>query len=391
MTDVATPMTTDTQTVIIGAGVIGLAIADALCKHGHEVLVLEQNARTGTEISAHNSQVIHAGLYYPPDSNRARLCVDGRTRLYKFAADNGVPISQLGKLVVATSDADLDQLNRIAKNAAQCGVTNLEMLSPQNAAHLEPELSCKAALRSPSTGIIDVHALMVALEGHITTRNGQIILNTQVTGIDQTGNGNFKITVGGDKSATLSSRNLVISAGLSATHVAQLIQWPEPYTPPQTYPIKGHYYQLTGRAPFKTLIYPVPASGGLGIHLTLDIAGEARFGPDTSWPDAQEDTSSDGQRTIDYSVDDDNGKRAARFEAAIRRYWPDLPVGALSPADTGIRPKLHTKNEPVADFAIHSQTSHGIDRLISLFGIESPGMTSALAIGAHVANLLNPR
>ena len=390
-------MTTDTQTVIIGGGVIGLAIADALCKLGHEVLVLERNAHTGTEISAHNSQVIHAGLYYPPDSNRARFCVDGRSRLYKFADENGVPVSRLGKLIVATSDADLDQLNRIAKNAAQCGVTNLEMLSPQDAAHLEPELSCKAALRSPSTGIIDVHALMVALEGHITTRNGQIILNTEVTGINQTRDGNFKITVGTDKPASLTSRNLIIAAGLSATRIAQLIHWPEPYTPPHTYPIKGHYFQLTGRAPFKTLIYPVPESGGLGIHLTLDLAGEARFGPDTSWPDASgpntatTNPSGDDHVPVDYSFDDENGKRAARFEEAIRRYWPSLPVGALSPADTGIRPKLHTRHEPVADFAIHDQSVHGVDRLISLFGIESPGITSSLAIGAHVANLLNPR
>lgn len=279
-------MATDIQTVVIGAGVIGLAIARALAEAGQEVMVLERHDRIGSETSARNSGVIHAGIYYPPGSTRARLCVQGRRQLYSFARERGVPFSRCGKLLVASQASEIAQLNSISANAAASGVSALP-LSRAEAKQLEPEIECVAALFFPSSGVIDAHTLMLALEGSISSCDGQIVLNTMVTGLSVHPSGNFAITTRstpGDVSpstSTITARNLVIAAGLGAQAIGAELhgQTGRAYSPPPLHPAKAHYYALRGRSPFRHLIYPVPADGGLGIHLTLDMAGQARFGP----------------------------------------------------------------------------------------------------------------
>ena len=371
-------MATDIETVIIGAGVIGLATARALCEAGHEVMVLERHDRIGAETSSRNSEVIHAGIYYPPGSERARLCVRGRDMLYAFAGEYGVPAKRCGKLVVATDPAELAALDRIAGGALKCGVSDLKRLSESEARALEPELKCVAGLLSPSTGIIDVHAFMLALEGLIGAQSGEVVLNTSVEDLALTPASDFAISfrAGDDSSATITARNLVISAGLEAQRLSELLlaKTPSAYRPPKRYLAKAHYYTLSGRAPFRHLIYPIPHDGGLGIHLTLDIAGQARFGPDLTWVDH-----------VDYTFDDEGGARRAAFEEAIRRYWPGLPRASLQQGYTGIRPKIHGPGTPTADFAIHGPAIHGVPRLVGLYGVESPGITSSLAIAEDVA------
>lgn len=374
-------MATDIETVVIGAGVIGLAVARACAEAGSEVMVLERHGRIGAETSSRNSEVIHAGIYYPAGSLRARLCVKGRRLLYDFAAEFGIPAKRCGKLVVATEASEIAALDRIAASATGAGVDDLRQLSSAEARRLEPDVECAAALLSPSTGIIDVHALMLALEGLIGAQRGQVVLNSAVEDLSLTPPGDFAITTeGADGRTTITARNLVIAAGLEAQRLSGLIHGKAAgsYTPPQLYLAKAHYYVLAGRAPFTHLIYPVPAEGGLGIHLTLDMAGQARFGPDLTWVDR-----------VDYTFDDADGRRRAAFENAIRRYWPELPAGLLQPGYTGIRPKIHPPGTPTADFAIHGPSAHGIPRLVCLYGIESPGLTSSLAIAEDVARLLD--
>jgi L-2-hydroxyglutarate oxidase LhgO len=370
----------DAETVVIGAGVVGLAIGRALASAGQQVLVLERHGRIGSETSARNSEVIHAGLYYPPDSLRAKLCVSGKALLYRFCAENGVAFFTCGKLLVASEDNEVAKLDAIAANAKASGVADLQRLSGEDARELEPELACIAAYLSPSTGVIDTGGLMRALEGHLTTLGGEVVLNAAATRIEAPANGSadFGIEIAsGGESSTLTARNVVIAAAFGATALGSTISYPGGYRVPATYPAKGHYFALSGRVPFRHLVYPTPHGAWLGVHLTFDVAHRARFGPDIAWVD-----------TVSYDFEDPDGARRAAFECAIRRYWPGLPDGTLQPDSVGVRPKIYREGEPVADFAIDGPAAHGIPRLVALYGIESPGFTSCLAIGEHVAAML---
>jgi L-2-hydroxyglutarate oxidase LhgO len=367
----------DVETVIVGGGVVGLAVARALTLAGHEAMLIERHARVGTETSSRNSEVIHAGLYYAPGSLRARLCVAGKEQLYRFCAENGVAHRRCGKLLVATQADETPKLEAIAATAEKNGVLDLQRLTAADVHVLEAEVACVAAYLSPSTGIIDSHGYMQALEGHIAARGGSVVLNTAVTGI-AAGEDVFTLeTLSGAERGAVTARHLVLAGGLGATALGRMLPARAGYAVPQTYPARGHYFALAGRAPFRHLVYPVPVGAWLGVHLTLDVAGRARFGPDIEWRDG-----------IDYAFDDQGGERLARFEKEIRRYWPGLPAGALNPDSVGVRPKIYCEGEPVADFAIHGPRQHGIERLVALYGIESPGLTASLAIGEHVAGML---
>lgn len=376
-------MTPDVQTTVIGAGVVGLAIAHKLSRSGHDPLVLERHDRIGAETSSRNSEVIHAGLYYPTGSLRAKLCVEGKKQLYEFADQNGIPIKRCGKLLVATSNDDNAALRKYATQAEINGVDDITILSADEAKELEPHLQCSAALHSPSTGVVDTHAFMTALDGHLTEAGGQIILSTIVTGIRLLPSGIFEITTRSATGAAIETKittsNLVLAAGLGATQTAEMLKkdWPQHYSPPQTYPAIGHYFTLSAKAPFHHLIYPVPSGAWLGIHLTLDLAGQAKFGPDLQWIDE-----------IDYRFDDPDGERRNTFIREIKRYWPDLPADSLQPGYTGIRPKIYQEGQPAADFAIHGPETHGLENCVALYGIESPGLTSALAIADVVSKSL---
>jgi len=375
-------MTADVETIVVGAGVVGLAIARELAQQGQEVLVLEQHALIGSETSSRNSEVIHAGLYYPPGSLRALLCVKGKHMLYRFAAENGVPHRRCGKLVVATRETELPKLAAIRATAASNGVDDLVPLSREAARELEPALACEAAMLSPSTGIIDSHAYMLALEGHITGHSGQVVLNTAVELAERLAGGEFRLTTrSGGETGAITCRRLVLSAGLHASKLGRTLHagastMPH-YQVPETHPAKGHYFSYTGRAPFSRLIYPVPDGAWLGLHLTLDLGGKAKFGPDLKWQD-----------DLDYSFENADGAREATFYREVRRYWPGLPDGGLQPDYTGIRPKLYRHGEPAADFTIHDVSHHGMPGLVALYGMESPGLTSSLAVGAYVAGKL---
>ena len=370
-------MTADVETIVVGAGVVGLAIARALARDGRQVLVLERHDRVGAETSSRSSEVIHAGLYYPPGSLRAKMCVAGKHMLYHFAEEAGVAVRRCGKLLVATSEAELPRLAAIAATAARNGVDDLVELTGAEARALEPELACVAALLSPSTGVVDSHGLMTALEGEIAACGGAVVLNTAVTGLSRTPEGTFALETEGAERGRITCARLVLAAGLGATALARLFAWPALYAPPETYPAKGHYFALSGRAPFRHLVYPMPDGAWLGVHLTLDVAGRARFGPDLEWTDR-----------VSYDFEDADGARERRFAAEIRRYWPGLPDGALHPDTTGIRPKLYRAGEPVADFQVHGPEAHGVPGLVALYGIESPGLTSSLAVGQIVAGML---
>lgn len=373
-------MAADVETVVVGAGVEGLGIARALANKGQQVFVLERHDRIGTETSSRNSQVIHAGLYYPQNSLRAELCVKGKALLYGFCEENGVALKRCGKLLVATSDEEITKLEAIAANAARNGVDDLQRLSADEARKLEPEVVCVAAYLSPSTGVIDSHGLMTALEGHLTTRGGQVVLETTVTGLSQPSNGadHFVIeTLSAGETSKLTAKNLVLAAGLGGTELGHMLSYAPGYTVPETYPARGHYYALTGAAPFKHLVYPMPQGAWLGVHLTLDVAGRAKFGPDIEWTDH-----------VSYDFDEANGARRTKFEREIRRYWPALPNDSLQPDYVGVRPKIYKQGEHVADFALHGPETHGIPRLVALYGIESPGLTASLAIADHVAGLI---
>jgi len=370
----------DVETVVVGAGVVGLAIAAALARRGQEVVVLERHDRIGSETSSRNSEVIHSGIYYAPGSLRAKLCVTGKEMLYRFCGENGVAHRRCGKLLVATSEGEIDKLEALAANAEKNGVKGMRRLSPAEAKSLEPEVSCVAACLSETTGVVDSHNLMLALEGHLSARRGQVVLNTAVTGIAASagGEGEFRLTIdsAGEKTALTSCR-LVLAAGLGATELGQMLDYRAGYRVPQTHFARGHYFSLSGHAPFQHLVYPMPDGAWLGVHLTLDVPGRAKFGPDIDWVER-----------VSYAFDDPDGRRRSAFEREVRRYWPGLPDDALRPDYVGVRPKIYKQGAPVADFAIHGPGEHGIDRLVALYGIESPGLTSSLAIADMVAKRL---
>lgn len=358
--------------VVVGAGVVGLAITRALARSGLQVLVIEAAATPGAGTSGRGSGVIHAGLYDPPGSLKATLCVEGRDALYTFAEVHGVPHRRTGKLVVATSSEDEAALDRIAACAEANGVRDIRRLDAAGAKAIEPHLSCTSALLSPSTGIIDVVALLRALRDDAEEFGAVSAFQAPLRGAAREKTG-FALEIGGAAPMRLGCRLLVNAAGHGATATARSIEGVADARVPTGYFAKGSYFALDGPAPFSRLIYPVPVPGGIGTHLTLDVAGRARFGPDVEWV-----------QSLDYAVDPD---RAARFYADIRRYWPALPDGALTPSHSGIRPKIAGPGEPARDFVIESATEHGVGGLINLFGIESPGLTAALAIGDHVRDL----
>lgn len=363
----------DVDCVVAGAGVIGLAVAREMALAGYSVLVAEAADAVGSVTSSRNSEVIHAGIYYPRGSLKARLCVQGRGLLYAYCAQRQVPARQLGKLIVATSEAQLPMLASIAAHAAANGVDDIEHLSGAQARALEPELACVGALLSPSTGIVDSHALMQALQADADHAGALWVYRTPVLGA-RAQDGGFVVDFGGAEPTSLSCRMLVNAAGLYAPALARKIQGVPPASIPQAYFCKGTYAALAAQAPFSRLVYPVPEAAGLGVHLTLDMAGQARFGPDTEWV-AHED----------YTLD---ARRVQGFELAVRAYWPGLPAGALVPAYAGVRPKISPPGAEAADFQLAGKESHGVPGLVNLFGIESPGLTAALAIALNVRALL---
>lgn len=354
---------------VIGAGIVGLAVARALAVAGREVTVLEAGPAIGGGISSRNSEVIHAGMYYPAGSLKARLCVQGNALLRRFAADHGVPFSLCGKLIVATDAAEAAKLDDILEKGRINGVSGLSAISAAEAMALEPALQCTAALFSAHTGIIDTHALMLALQGGIESRGGVVAPHAPVIGGGVTDDG-VLLRVGGAEPMRLLARTVVITAGLASCSVAQSLGLA---AVPRAYLCKGNYFTLTGRMPFSRLVYPVPVTAGLGVHYTIDMGGRGRFGPDVEWVTAE-----------DYTVDP---RRADLFYAAIRRYWPGLPDGGLEPAYAGIRPKINAEGEPAADFAIHGPAEHGQRGIVALYGIESPGLTSALALAELVKEM----
>jgi len=354
--------------VVIGAGVVGLAVARALALAGREVVILESEDAIGTHTSSRNSEVIHAGIYYPKGSLKARSCVAGRELLYEYCVSHGVPHRRSGKLIVATDERQLEELKAIQKKAHANGVTDVVWMTREQALALEPELHCVAALYSPSTGIIDSHALMLAYLGDAEAKGAMLALKSPLEKCEVVADG-FVLQ------ESIHARMLVNSAGLRAPTVAKAIRgYPAEKAPGEFY-AKGNYYSLNRKNPFSRLVYPVPEPGGLGVHVTLDLAGQARFGPDVEWIDR-----------IAYDVDP---KRAERFYAAIRRYWPSLPDASLSPGYAGIRPKTAGPKDPAPDFQIQGPRTHGVPGLVHLFGIESPGLTASLALAGMVLDELH--
>ncbi|MEO8312136.1 MAG: NAD(P)/FAD-dependent oxidoreductase [Caldimonas sp.] len=364
--------------VVVGAGAVGLAVARELALGGRETIVLEATAGIGNGISSRNSEVIHAGLYDAPGSLKAQLCVAGRRLLYPYCESRGVGHRRCGKLVVAATPAQVDLLRAIERRAVGNGVEGLRWLSGAEARELEPALHGEAALLSTSTGVIDSHALMLAYLGDLENAGGALVVRAPFEGAD-VGDEGFVVRVGGEAPLEIGASVLVNAAGLHAPALARRIAGLAPAHLPRTWFAKGNYYALAGRSPFTRLIYPVPEPGGLGVHLTLDLAGQARFGPDVEWLDVG---SADA---IDYAVDP---ARSTLFYAAIRRYWPALKDGALAPAYSGVRPKLQGPGAPASDFVLQGPQVHGIAGLMNLFGIESPGLTASPAIAAEVVRRL---
>ena len=358
------------ECIVIGAGVVGLAVARALALRGREVIVLERHGVIGSEVSSRNSGVIHAGLYYANDSLKARVCVAGKHALYEFCASHGVAHARTGKLVVATEDDQLDAMDALMKRARGNGVGDLVRLDPKEARELEPEVSCAGALLSPSSGIVDVHEYMLALEGDAEANGAFVALGSPCLGGAVRDDG-IRIDAGGAEPASLVGEVVVNAAALGAQRVARSIEGLDPAHVPPLHYAKGNYFYLTGKPPFSRLIYPMPSGAWLGVHFGLDLGNRCRFGPDLHWVD-----------TLDYDVD---AARIDEFYASIRRYYPALRDGALLPDYTGIRPKIYGPGEPAPDFVIQGAEAHGIDGLVNLFGIESPGLTSSLAIAEEVA------
>jgi L-2-hydroxyglutarate oxidase LhgO len=356
--------------VVVGAGVVGLAVARYLAMAGREVIVLEKEPMIGTGTSSRNSEVIHAGIYYPAGSLKARACIEGKRFLYAYCEARGVPYRQCGKLIVAVSEAQNAMLETIRANALASGMPDLEVWTAGQALALEPRLRCTGALWSPTTGIIDSHRLMLAYQGDAEDQGAMLAFNAPLDRARVTDEG-IVLEVGGEEPMQLRARVVVNSAGLHAPDLARQIEGLDAAVVPQPFYCKGNYYTLFGPSPFSRLIYPVPEHAGLGVHLTVDLAGQCRFGPDTEWVDG-----------LDYAVDP---ARAALFYDAVRTYWPELPDGALEPGYSGIRPKIRPKGAAAADFVVQGPAQHGVSGLVNLFGIESPGLTASWPLAREVA------
>jgi len=365
------------ECVVIGAGVVGLAAARRLARAGREVIVVEAAGDIGTGTSSRNSEVIHAGIYYPAGSLMARLCVAGKQALYAYCDERGIPYRRCGKLIVATADHERNKLASIKAHAEANGVGDMQVLTGAEARAREPALNCVGALLSPSTGIVDSHAYMLALRGEIEDAGGALAFHAPLLRAKAVSDG-FEVEIGGETPMALHCRMLVNAAGLSAPAVARAIDGMPADRIPASYYAKGNYFSCSTRAPFSHLIYPVPEPGGLGVHLTIDLGGQAKFGPDVEWVESPDAAS------LDYAVDP---ARAERFYPAIRRYWPALPDGALTPSYSGVRPKIVPPAIARQDFVIQGPQDHGLAGLINLFGIESPGLTSSLAIADEVARM----
>mgnify|MGYP000955519580 FL=1 len=365
-------MTDRVDCVVVGAGVVGLAVARALAMAGREALVLEACHAIGTQTSSRNSEVIHAGMYYPTGSRKAQLCVRGNAMLYDYCDLRGVAHNRCGKFIVATTVDQLAQLEAIQARALANGVTDLVLLDRDQAQAAEPALQCVGALHSPSTGIVDSHGLMLSLLADLEHAGGTLALNSPLALAELDGGAIELVAVDGTR---LRATSVVNAAGLQAPALAARFAGLDPRHVPTAYFAKGNYFTLAGRSPFSHLIYPVPEAAGLGVHLTLDLGGQARFGPDVQWVDSPEDT------TV-------QSERGDAFYAEVRKYWPALPDGALQPAYAGIRPKISGPGEPARDFCIQGPKDHGVPGLVNLFGIESPGLTSCLAIAEVVSEML---
>lgn len=366
----------DFDAVVVGAGAVGLACGYALSRRGLTVAVLEQDAAIGQGVSSRNSEVIHGGLYYPTGSLKARLCVSGRRMLYAFLDAHHVAYDRCGKLVVATLEDEIPRLEAILDQAMTNDVEGMRMLTRDEALALEPELSCAAALISPESGVFDSHGYMLALQGEIEQAGGAVVLSTPFEGASPLahGDGGFKVRAGGAEPTTLTCRYLVTAPGLSAQGVAAHIEGFPSAVIPEAHFGKGMYFRLQGKAPFARLIYPPPIPGALGTHYRRDLGGQAVFGPDLAYVDEP-----------NYVVDPG---AADSFYRYIRKFWPGLPDGSLAPDYAGVRPKIHGPDEPQADFRIDGVDVHGIPALVTLFGIESPGLTSSMAIGDEAARTL---
>jgi L-2-hydroxyglutarate oxidase LhgO len=363
------------QVLVVGAGVVGLAVARAAAVAGHEVVVAEATSGIGNGVSSRNSEVIHAGLYYPTGSLRARHCTRGRRLLYPYCASHGVPHRKCGKLVVATNESEHERLAGVHKQAQLNGVEGVEIIDAAAAKRLEPELACVAAMHSPETGIIDSHAFMLALRGDLEDRGGMVAFASPIERLKPARGGGWDAAVDGSEPQWLSFDAVVNCAGLGAQRLARATEGYPSERVPRLVLAKGNYFGFAGRPAFSRLIYPVPVPGGLGVHVTLDLAGRMRFGPDVEWIEQE-----------NYDVDP---ARAQAFYARIRDYWPRLPDDSLAPDYAGVRPKLTGPGEAAADFMIEGPDQHGFPRLVHLFGIESPGLTSALSLAEEVADALS--
>ena len=365
--------------VVIGAGVVGLAIAREMALQGKETILLERESAFGTVSSARNSEVIHAGIYYPKNSLKARLCVAGNRMLYEYCRSHQVATQQYGKLIVAADDLQLDDLRALQHRAQENAVPGISMISAKEAITLEPQLQCAAALHSKSTGIVDSHGYMLSLLGGFEDAGGMVAYQSPLLHAIALVDGGFRLEIGGQDAMQIETILLINCAGMSAPKVAATIEGLDPAHIPRAYFAKGNYFSLSGKSPFKHLIYPIPEPGGLGVHLTLDMAGQAKFGPDVEWLDIATEAE------VDYSVDP---RRGDGFYAAVRRYWPGLKDGTLMPDYSGVRAKIVSPGAPAGDFVFDGPGNHGLAGLYNLYGFESPGLTSSLAIAKHLDGLI---
>ena len=370
------------ECVVIGAGVIGLAVAREMALQGRETILLERESAFGTISSARNSEVIHAGIYYPKDSLKAKLCVQGNRLLYEYCRSHQVATQPYGKLIVASDDTQLNDLQAILYKAQNNQVPDIKMISGDEAKALEPQLHCSAAILSSSTGIVDSHGYMLSLLGGFEDAGGMLAYQSPLISARPVGSNaeqGFILEIGGVDGMQIQTRLLINCAGMSAPAIAKKIEGLASEQIPKAYFAKGNYFSLTGKSPFSHLIYPIPEPGGLGVHLTLDMGGQAKFGPDVEWLDIE------SEEQIDYSV---NASRGDDFYEAVRRYWPGLKHGSLQPDYSGVRAKIVPPNMPAGDFCFNGPQDHGLQGLFNLYGFESPGLTSSLAIAKHLEGLI---